>query len=144
IGLRKNQEIATDLGLTGSDNKEALLDAILKQRDGFMNQLKREVAGLNGEWTARSAVVKNVKRVRTLVIRLDEVKRSTTLSDEKLAEGMFPKDKYPAMSLEDKLAAIALMRESQKRQLAGETLDIPASDPAANALDETKAEHRAD
>jgi len=133
IGMLARKDIATAHGLTtGKTNKDQLDGLQLKAQDGMLNMVKSRVAGLNGEWTAKAARVWTDKNGdMNMSFRLKTVKRS--MSDEKLANGLFPTDKYPAMKLEDKLAAVAMMRQSQEAQLAGKTLDI-ASDKTAEEL----------
>jgi len=142
ISMLARGKMAQANGLkTGKNDKDKLDTIQLSASDGMLGMVKSKVAGLNGEWTAKAARVWTDKNGdMNMSFRLKTVKRG--MSDEKLANGLFPADKYPGMTLEDKLAAVQIMRESQEAQLAGRTLDIPASD-ASNALDETKAEQPA-
>jgi len=119
----KRSEMAAANGLKTGKNDKDKLDAIeLRSGDGLLALIKGEVAKLNGEWTAKAGRAWTDKNgERNLSFRLKEVKRSMT--EEKLANGIFPASKYPTMTMEEKYAALAAMRESQEKQLAGNAVE---------------------
>ncbi len=123
----KRSEMAAANGLKTGKNDKDKLDAIeLRSGDGLLALIKGEVAKLNGEWTAKAGRAWTDKNgERNLSFRLKEIKRSMT--EEKLANGIFPSSKYPTMTMDEKYAALAAMRESQEKQLAGNAVE--ATDP---------------
>lgn len=124
ITLRKDKDFGAMVELPGKDNKEARAEAKLKRSDELLNMVKGEVAKLNGEWTQKAVKMFTPKDgERELVLRFKEVKRTTTLSEEKLAKFMFPEVQYPAMTLEEKLQGVRDARQRQEAQLASNLLD---------------------
>ncbi len=74
----KRKDIAKNMDLVGKDNKDALDQAILDERDGLMRFIKGEVAKLGPEWTAsRSRIVtsKNGTGHRVMTLKFEEIKR---------------------------------------------------------------------
>ncbi len=136
----KRSEMAAANGLKTGKNDKDKLDAIeLRSGDGLLALIKGEVAKLNGEWTAKAGRAWTDKNgERNLSFRLKEVKRSMT--EEKLANGIFPSSKYPTMTMDEKYAALAAMRESQEAQLAGNTVETNgATGEAKPAVDAAPA-----
>lgn len=85
--LRGRKEIATQLDLSGRDNKDALDTAMLKERDDAFRRAKAHIAGLNGDTTlAKFAVRKLANGIVQTTLITHEVKRGTNISDEQVSK----------------------------------------------------------
>lgn len=134
VGLQSRKFIATQLGLTGRDNKEALDAKILESSDAGLTRVKGEIASLGKDWTltkvANRTVAGGIRQI-TLVVR--EIKRHKGPSDEAIAQAL-------NMTVEE----VAAMRKRQQDALAAKTVDeAPQNGDDAAAVAQADAEYLA-
>lgn len=122
--VKGRKEIATQLQLTGKANKDNLDAAMLKESDEAFRKAKAHIAGLNGDTTLKKFSVRTLSSgIEQTTMVTQKIPRTTRLSDEKLANGLFPVELYPTMTLEEKLAKVVETRERQESQLATNALE---------------------
>ncbi len=89
VGLRSRKDIATALGLTGKDNRNALDAKILEQSDSALSHVKGEIAKLGGDWTLGKVAQRTLgSGIRQITVVVKEIKRNTGPSDEAIAKSL--------------------------------------------------------
>jgi hypothetical protein len=131
IAVRGRKEIAESLKLQPKKDKDALDVAVLDASDKAFLQVKKEIAGLNGDWTLHKVANRTVgDGIRQVTMTIREVSRKAQMSDEKIAKAWFTDAQFPGMTLEEKVAKIRAMREREVAALAQsqKPIDLPSSD----------------
>ena len=89
VGMRKMKEIAEATGLTGKDNKDALLAVILKQSDAALAQVLGDLVRNQADLTLKTSRGRVDKHgIRHINIAVKEVKRNVGPSDEAIAKSL--------------------------------------------------------
>ncbi len=148
IALKSNKDIRAALAAQGITDKDEVADAILTQQDAAWRKVRGEIAALNNEWTMHKVTRRNLAdgtQQITLVGR--KYSRAQFVSDEKAAKAWFPEDKFPGMTLAEKVVKIGEMREKMQKELAAKQItDVtstvtdskaPEPKPAVDAAPET-------
>jgi hypothetical protein len=89
VTMKSRKDMATALGLTGKDNKDALEKAILGQSDEAFRAVKGQVAALGADWTLAKVAQRTLGNgVKQISIVVKEIKRNTGPSDEAIAKSL--------------------------------------------------------
>lgn len=89
VALRKMKDIAAATGLTGKDQKDALMAIVLKQSDAALAQVLGDLVRMQGDLTlktSRGRVDKN--GIRHINIAVKEVRRNVGPTDEAIAKAL--------------------------------------------------------
>lgn len=124
-------------------NKTELAELVMESQDRAWNKVKGEVASLGPEWSLHKVTRRNLAGgVQQLTIIGRKYSAKQQLSDERVAKAWFPSDQYPSMTLEEKVAKIRAMRESQQAELKAKeaaTVNVETTETKPEtAVDEQK------
>jgi hypothetical protein len=130
--MKSVRELETEFNLKGKDNREALTEKVLEQRDEGFRRVKAHINGLNGDSTlAKFETKKLANGVEQTTIVTQAISRKLTLSDEKVSKAW-------NIPLADVAAFRQMMEESAKVQ-AAKQVELPPEDVHAEP-DNTAAE----
>lgn len=89
VTMKSRKDMASALGLTGKDNKDALEKAILGQSDEAFRAVKGQVAALGSDWTLAKVAQRTLGNgVKQISIVVKEIKRNTGPSDDAIAKSL--------------------------------------------------------
>jgi hypothetical protein len=113
----KNAEIAVMFGLQPKKDMEAISDRKHAVKEKLLVEFKKWLAGANGDWMLERATARMVKGRKSLTINMVEELKAT-VDDVKIAKAWFSEAQFPGMTLEEKVARVQLMRETELATLA--------------------------